>query len=288
MGSSFAHTVTSGPMLLAIGAAALAGLVSFLSPCILPLVPGYLSYMTGLAGADLDATLGDRPRTTQPATGAPSAAPSGTSQPGASGTSADGPGVGRDRRGRMLAGTLLFVLGFTATYVSVAVLLSQFGHAVAAHQRAYELVVGILIVLLGLAFLGAVPGTQRQWRISRLPQAGLVGAPIFGAVFALSWAPCVGPTLTAVLALSTTTGQTSRAVLLATAYCLGLGLPFVAFGLGFRRLIGVVAVVRRHSRWVTAIGGALLILVGLALITGGWGEFVIWLQSRFGPGEVGL
>jgi cytochrome c-type biogenesis protein len=259
MGAAFAEAARGGPILLAIGAAALAGLVSFLSPCVLPLVPGYLSYVTGLAGADLDATLGDRP------------------------------GVGgRDRRGRMLAGTVLFVAGFAAVFISLAVVVASAGRFLAAHQRAFEVTVGAVIIALGLAFLGVLPGTGRQWRISRLPAAGLVGAPVFGAVFALSWAPCVGPTLGAVLGLAATSGQTARAVLLAAAYCVGLGLPFVAFGVGFRRLLGVFTAVRRHARWVTAVGGVLLIGVGLALVTGGWAHFIIWLQSTVGPGQVGL
>jgi cytochrome c-type biogenesis protein len=122
---------------------------------------------------------------------------------------------------------------------------------------------------------------QREFRIHRLPNAGLVGAPVFGALFGLSWMPCTGPTLGAVLALATTSGQTDRAVVLALAYSLGLGLPFVLFGLFFRRLLGVFRAVRRHSRWVTRIGGALLIVVGLALVTGAWEDFLIWLLTTF-------
>ena len=139
----------------------------------------------------------------------------------------------------------------------------------------------MLVIVLGLAFLGLVPGMQRELRIHKLPAAGLVGAPVFGALFALSWMPCTGPTLGAVLGLATTSGQTDRAVVLALAYSLGLGLPFVLFGLFFRKLIGVFRAVRRNSRWVTRIGGALLILVGLALVTGGWNSFLIWLLTTF-------
>ncbi|GAA2510711.1 cytochrome c biogenesis CcdA family protein [Pilimelia columellifera] len=258
MGETFAEAARGGPILLAVGAAAIAGLVSFLSPCVLPLVPGYLSYVTGLAGADLDATLGDRP------------------------------GHGSVRRGRMLAGTLLFVAGFAVVFIALAVLVATLGQFLWEHQRQLEIGVGAVIIVFGLAFLGVLPGLQRQWRVTRLPQAGLVGAPLFGAVFALSWAPCVGPTLGAVLGLAATSGQTPRAVLLAAAYCLGLGLPFIVVGIGFRRLLGVFGAVRRHSRWVTAVGGALLIVVGLALVTGGWGEFVMWLRGAVGVGEVGL
>jgi cytochrome c-type biogenesis protein len=142
-----------------------------------------------------------------------------------------------------------------------------------------------MIILLGLAFIGLLPGAGREFR-PRLPAAGLLGAPAFGAVFALSWTPCTGPTLGAVLLLAGSGGQTSRAVTLAVAYCLGVGLPFIAFGLAFRRLLGVFQFIRRHSRWVTGIGGVLLIVIGLALVTNGWNAFVLWLYSVFGYGEV--
>lgn len=257
MGETFAELVRGGPLLLAIGAAALAGLVSFLSPCVLPLVPGYLSYVTGLAGSGLDAAR-VRAGTTRPPTG------------------------------RVLAGTLLFIGGFTVVFTLTAIVVSNVGRLLFTHRRLLEIAVGLLVVLLGLAFLGLVPGLQREFRIQRLPEAGLLGAPVFGAVFALSWVPCVGPTLGAVLGMATVSGQTDRAVVLAAAYCLGLGLPFVAFGLGFERLLGVFTAVRRNSRWVTRLGGALLIVIGLALVTGGWQSFLGWLQATVGAGEVSL
>jgi cytochrome c-type biogenesis protein len=251
MGETFAEAVRSGPLLLALGAAALAGLVSFLSPCVLPLVPGYLSYVTGMAGNQLET----RRR-------------------------------GARISGRVLAGTLLFVAGFTVVFTATAILFAGIGRAFFTYQRALEIGAGVLIILLGLAFAGLIPGMQREFRIRRLPAAGLVGAPVFGAVFALSWVPCVGPTLGAVLMMATAAGQTNRAVLLAVAYCLGLGLPFVVFGLGFNRLLGFFKLVRRHSRWVTRIGGVLLVLVGAALVTGGWQTFVNWLRATVGVGEV--
>ena len=270
MGEAFRDAANGGPLLLAIGAAALAGLVSFLSPCVLPLVPGYLSYITGLAGSELE-------RTSRPAPGAP-----------ATGGAAVATRTRQVVAGRVLAGTLLFIAGFTAVFVLTAILFARIGLAFRVHQRGLEIVVGVLILVLGLAFLGLVPGMQREFRIHRLPDAGLLGAPVFGAVFALSWAPCTGPTLGAVLGMATMAGRTDRAVVLAVAYCFGLGLPFVAFGLGFHRLLGVFRAVRRNSRWVTRLGGALLILVGLALITGGWQDFVIWLRSAVGAGEVSI
>ncbi|NBE82645.1 cytochrome c biogenesis CcdA family protein [Micromonospora rubida] len=287
MGGTFHDVAQSGPLLLAIGAAALAGLVSFLSPCILPLVPGYLSYVTGLAGADLEGR------------DAPATPPAGTPGPGQDG-GGNGGGVAvreltRERgrtaaavKGRVLAGTLLFIAGFTAVFTATAILFASVGRVFIQYERALEIGAGVLVIVLGLAFVGVLPGLQREFRIQRLPAAGLLGAPVFGAVFALSWMPCTGPTLAAVLGMATPGGQTDRAVVLAVAYCLGLGIPFVVFGLGFHRLLGVFRAVRRNSRWVTRVGGVLLVLIGLALVTGGWTNFVIWLQTTFGVGEVSI
>ncbi|MEV4753507.1 cytochrome c biogenesis protein CcdA [Micromonospora sp. NPDC049559] len=293
MGETFREIANGGPLLLAIGAAALAGLVSFLSPCVLPLVPGYLSYITGLAGSELEG------RTTRTPPAGRSAAPTAGTGAGAAGSGAGAAGptatlaVARTRsigvvKGRVLAGSALFIGGFTVVFVLTAVLAAQIGGVFFTHRRALEIGAGVLVIVLGLAFLGLVPGMQREFRIHRLPNAGLLAAPVFGAVFALSWIPCVGPTLGAVITMSAVSGKADRAVVLAVAYCLGLGLPFVAFGLGFQRLLGVFRVVRRNSRWVTRLGGALLIVVGLALLTGGWQDFVIWLRGTVGVGEVGI
>lgn len=255
MGESFAEIARGGPLVVAVGVAALAGLVSFLSPCILPLVPGYLSYVTGLAGADLNDAL-HRPT--------------------------------RATRGRMLAGTTGFIAGFTLVFTLTSVVVAGIGRALLVHAQVVEAVVGGLIIVLGLAFLGLIPGLQRELRLHRLPSAGLASAPVLGAVFAISWVPCLGPTLVAVLGLATVQGATGRAVTLAVAYCLGLGLPFLAFGLGFRHLIGMHRAIRQHSVWVTRVGGVLLLLVGLALLTGAWGGFLNWLRAAVGPGTVGI
>jgi len=285
MGETFREIAQSGPLLLAVGAAALAGLVSFLSPCVLPLMPGYLSYVTGLAGADLEGRgAGDDSHHSPPvARGAPA---------DAAGTVAVRERTARGAtaavKGRVLAGTMLFIAGFTVVFTATAVLVSTVGQVFFAYERTLEIVIGGLVVLLGLGYLGVVPGLQRELRIQRLPAAGLLGAPVLGAVFALSWLPCTGPTLGAVMGMALVDGQTNRAVVLAVAYCLGLGIPFVVFGLGFQRLLGVFRAVRRNSRWVTRIGGGLLILIGLALVTGGWTSFVTLLQTTFGTGEVSI
>jgi cytochrome c-type biogenesis protein len=269
MGDTFADLARTGPLVIAIATAALAGLVSFLSPCVLPLVPGYLSYVTGLAGSDLER----------------SAVANGSAAGG-------GVAVAVKARprifGRVLAGTVLFVVGFAVTFTAMAILFATIGRALFTHQRTLEIVVGVVIIVLGLAFLGLVPGLQREVRIKRLPEAGLLGAPVFGAVFALSWIPCTGPTLGAVLGLASASGQTDRAVVLALSYCLGLGIPFIVFGLFFERLLGLFKAIRRNSRWVTRTGGVLLIGVGLALVTGAWNQFLIWLQTSVGVGSVGI
>ncbi|NES26176.1 cytochrome c biogenesis protein CcdA [Micromonospora terminaliae] len=282
MGETFRQLAESGPLLLAVGAAALAGLVSFLSPCVLPLMPGYLSYVTGLAGADLEG----RTARKDPVEDRPQVNPSG-----GAGVALAAPPATRSAvavKGRVLAGTMLFIAGFTAVFVATAILFSSVGRLFFQYERTLEIVIGALVVVLGLGYLGVIPGLQREFRIRRLPAAGLLGAPVLGAVFALSWLPCTGPTLGAVLGMATVDGRTDRAVLLAVAYCLGLGVPFVVFGLGFHRLLGVFRAVRRNSRWVTRIGGALLILIGVALVTGGWQDFVIWLQTHVGVGEVSI
>ncbi|MGN9774785.1 cytochrome c biogenesis CcdA family protein [Micromonospora sp. H33] len=287
MGETFRELAQSGPLLLAIGAAALAGLVSFLSPCVLPLMPGYLSYVTGLAGADLEG---------QGARKGPLLTPE-VEKGSLPNTSPAGGVAVRERtertataavKGRVLAGTLLFIAGFTAVFTATAILFATVGKVFFQYERTLEIVVGALIVVLGLSYVGLLPGLQREFRIRKLPSAGLLGAPVLGAVFALSWVPCTGPTLGAVLGMAAVEGQTDRAVVLAVAYCLGLGVPFVVFGLGFQRLLGVFRAVRRNSRWVTRVGGVLLVLIGLALVTGGWTNFVSWLQATVGAGEVSI
>ncbi|MEV5820518.1 cytochrome c biogenesis CcdA family protein [Micromonospora haikouensis] len=290
MGETFHDIASGGPLLLAIGAAALAGLVSFLSPCILPLVPGYLSYVTGLAGSDLERARKGPLLTPSVEQGPPVNTPGGgvAVRERAAERTREGSRTGAAVKGRVLAGTLLFIAGFTAVFTATAILFASVGRVLIQYERQLEIGAGALIVVLGLAFVGVLPGLQREFRIQRLPAAGLLGAPVFGAVFALSWMPCTGPTLAAVLGMATPGGQLDRAVVLAVAYCLGLGVPFVVFGLAFHRLLGVFRAVRRNSRWVTRVGGVLLILIGLALVTGGWTNFVIWLQTTVGVGEVSI
>ncbi|MFG1926718.1 cytochrome c biogenesis CcdA family protein [Cryptosporangium sp. NPDC048952] len=280
---SIPDLVADGPLVVAAGVSVVAGLVSFLSPCVLPLVPGYVSYVTGIAGADLDAALGTDP------SGRPVAAPEASAAAGGV-TTAARPVAGRLTlgrvRGRMLAGSLLFVAGFSAVFTLLAFATGGLGGFLFEHQTTLQRVIGALVVVFGLGYLGVLPGLQREARVRWLPASGLAGAPLLGAVFGLGWVPCIGPTLGAVLGLAAVQGGAGRGVFLALAYCVGLGVPFVLFALGFRRLLGAFAAVRRHSVWVVRIGGVLLIAVGVALLFGFWDDMVIWIRGVFGVGEV--
>ena len=244
LGSWFRDTALDGSLLLAVPVALAAGLVSFFSPCVVPLLPGYLSYTTGLSGADL-----------------------------ASG-----------RRGRMLAGSLLFVLGFSFVFVSFGALFGAVGDWLWEYQRQITLVLGAFTILVGIAFLGAVPWFQRDWRVHRVPAVGLAAAPMLGVLFGLGWTPCIGPTLSAITTLAVNEGSAERGALLSFVYCLGLGLPFVVAALAYRRMLGAIGWVRRHQQWVTRLGGLMLVAVGVLLVTGWWDVLVGDLRNWFFPG----
>lgn len=264
--AAFQQAVLSGPMLAALPVALVAGLVSFASPCVLPLVPGYLGYVGGMAGTDA-AGIG-------------------------AGTGA-GPGSGAQRRGtvaapargrtagqsRLLLGVALFVAGFTAVFVTLSVAFAWLGLALLPWQDVITRLLGVVVILLGLGFLGVVPFLQRERRLHVSPRAGLWGAPLLGAAFGLGWAPCIGPTLGAVLSLSWGGADPLRGAILAIAYCVGLGLPFLLIALAFERSTRALAFLRRHRVAIMRVGGALLVAVGLALVTGLWGTWVAQLQG---------
>ncbi|MDD2818141.1 MAG: cytochrome c biogenesis protein CcdA [Candidatus Nanopelagicales bacterium] len=232
--------ISNGALIPALLLAALAGLVSFASPCVLPLAPGYISYVTGLTGFEL--------------------------------------GEPTRKRRRVLLGSSLFVLGFSAVFVSYGLAFGGLGSFLLQYQILIERILGGLVIVMGLAFLGLMPTSQRAWRVHRTPTLGLAGAPLLGVVFGLGWTPCMGPTLAVVQSLAFIEGSATRGAALSLAYSLGLGLPFIALALGFSRLAGTLSWMRRHSMWITRTGGILLIVVGILLITGLWTELTIWLR----------
>jgi cytochrome c-type biogenesis protein len=244
MGEWFAESMT-GSMLVALPIAVLAGAISFFSPCVVPLLPGYLSYVTGLSAAEL----------------------------------------GSERRGRMLAGTALFVAGFSAVFILTGVVFGAAGDALLEHQTAITRVLGALTVVLGLVFLGGFGFLQKDLRVHRVPAVGIAAAPLLGVLFGFGWTPCIGPTLGTVMTLAATEGSTGRGATLAMVFSLGLGIPFIVAALAFRRMLGAVAWVRAHQVLVIRIGGVLMIAVGLLLLTGVWDSMTADLRqwvSNFG------
>ncbi len=246
VGGWFEGTVLSGSMLVALPVALVAGLVSFFSPCVVPLLPGYLSYATGLSGVDLEDA----------------------------------------KRGRMVLGSFLFVLGFSFVFVALGTLSGALGDWLFRYTREISVVLGLFTILVGVAFVGIVPWLQRDVRIHKVPAVGLAAAPLLGVLFGLGWTPCIGPTLSAVQALALHEGTATRGALLSVAYCLGLGIPFLLAGLAFRRMLGAVKWIRLHQVWVTRFGGMMLIVVGLLLVTGLWDQWVADIRSTIVGFEV--
>ncbi|MFW6773725.1 cytochrome c biogenesis CcdA family protein [Nocardioides sp. CPCC 205120] len=266
MGDAFAEAAGSGSLLLAVPVALLAGLVSFFSPCVLPLVPGYLSYATGMSAAEVATATG--------APGAPAAGTGGSDGAGGVGT------ANRVRRGRLLAGALLFVAGFAVVFVLLGVASASIATWFFEWQRTLTIVLGALTIVLGLAFAGwlRLPWLQRDYRVHAVPSVGLAAAPLLGFLFGLGWTPCVGPTLAAITALAANEGTAGRGALLSGVYALGLGIPFVLLALGFGWSMRAVGWLRRRQELVMRIGGLLLVVVGVLLVTGWWDVIVQDLQ----------
>lgn len=230
--------VLDGGLWLAIPIAIAAGLLSFLSPCVLPLVPGYLGYVSGVA-------------------------------------------EGRERkRARMVLGAVLFVLGFTAVFLAINFLGATAARFFLEYQDLLQRIGGAIIIVLGLVFIGQVSFLQRTIKPSWQPPMGLAGAPLLGIVFALGWTPCLGPTIATILPMAAF--DPARAVLLACFYCLGLGIPFVLVALGLGWVSSSIAWVKRHIRVVNIVGGVLLIVVGILLVTGLWNLWLSDLQAVIG------
>lgn len=267
VGDSFQQTAASGPLLLALGACLLAGLVSFASPCVVPLVPGYLSYLAGLVGAEAP------PATVAQAQGAQS-------------VSVAVEAAKRDARaGRMrVAGAAgLFVAGFTVVFVLATATVFGVIQTLNVNRELLQRVGGVVTILMGLVFIGLVPALQRDTRMEPRRLTSIAGAPLLGGVFALGWTPCLGPTLSGVMAVAAGTDGTTavRGVALIVAYCLGLGLPFVILAFGSASALRGVGWLRRNSRTIQVVGGMLLVAVGIALVTGIWDQFVSWVRDAF-------
>ena len=245
--------VASGPLVLAILVSTVAGVVSFASPCVVPLVPGYLSYLAAVVGVE-DAV-----------------EPSGAVT------------VARKARIRVAGAALLFVAGFTVVFVLGTVAVLGMAGTLITNQLLLQRIGGVITILMGLVFVGFVPLLQRDTRFAPQQLSTLGGAPLLGAVFALGWTPCLGPTLTGVIAVASATegANIARGVLLVIAYCLGLGIPFVLLAFGSARAVQGLGWLRRHTRHIQVFGGVLLILVGTALVTGVWNDFVSWVRDAF-------
>jgi cytochrome c-type biogenesis protein len=231
-------TVMSGSLAFAVPIAFAAGVIAFLSPCVLPLAPGYVSYITGLTGAELT----------------------------------------EGKKGRVLLGSVLFVLGFSVVFVSYGALFGGIGSWLLEYADWINRVLGVVVIVMGLAFMGAIPGLQREYRFHRVPQWGVAGAPLLGLAFGIGWSPCIGPTLTAVQSLAFSEASAARGAFLSLVYSLGLGLPFILLGLLFTRATRAITFLRRHNLAIMRIGGAMLVLVGILLVTGWWADFTIWLR----------
>ncbi|MEE1651872.1 cytochrome c biogenesis protein CcdA [Brachybacterium sp. J144] len=244
LGAAFQATALNGSLLLALAVSAAAGLVAFLSPCVLPVVPGYLGYVSGLAGQ----REGGRPDTR-----------------------------------RMLLGSLLFVAGFAVVFMVLGGFAGALGYLLQAHAVWINRIAGAIVILMGLVFLGVFPGLGANRPVtSKRPDAGLLGAPLMGLIFGLSWTPCIGPTYAAIAALSLDgggDGAVMRGAVLSLAYSLGLGIPFVLFALLFDRALGLSRRLSRHRRAIGLLSGALLIAIGVLLMTGVW---TAWMGSLQG------
>jgi cytochrome c-type biogenesis protein len=255
VGDGLASTVFSGSLVLAVPVAMLAGLVSFASPCVLPLVPGYIGYVSGMAAASMGTTSG----------------PVGTrAKPG---------------RGRVVVGVALFVLGFTVVFVAFGAAFGSLGTYLVRWEDVITRVLGAVVILLGLGFLGAIPFLQREARFHLTPRAGLWGAPLLGVVFGLGWTPCIGPTLGAVQVLAIDEASAGRGALLGVAYCVGLGVPFLLVALGLQSSERMLDFLRRHRLAMLRIGGGMLVLVGLLLVTGLWARITGAMQLWIGGFE---
>lgn len=299
MSGGIQHLVQAGPLILAAPIAAAAGALTFLSPCVLPLVPGYLSYVTGMSGTDAQraeaaatARVAVAPDGTTVAGdgaggGAGAAPDSASGTPAATGhsaTSAGGVTAGHPARGRTLLGTTLFVIGFSLVFATEGLAFGGLGLVLQRHEAGVTQVLGGVTIVLGLLFAGVFdrfPVAGRIVRPSIRPRAGLIGAPLLGVLFAVSWTPCIGPTLSVVMSLALYSGTAVRGAVLAFIYGLGLGIPFIIVALAFQRGMTAFQFARRHAVLIARVGGGLLVLVGILEVSGAWTAAIDWLKTHW-------
>jgi len=278
---SIGALVADGSLLVAIPIAILAGAISFLSPCVLPLVPGYLGFIGGAvsprpAAVTVGASTGSATGT-DTATGSGTATGTGTAAAGAPAPDAvEGPG-----RGRLVLGVVLFIAGFTVVFVSIAMLGGTLGRFLVEYSEVITRILGVVIIAMGLVFIGWLGVAQRIARPQVRGNLGLIGAPLLGVALGIGWAPCIGPTLAVILTMAFDSGSAARAALLGVAYSLGLGIPFLLLTLGFGWATRSVSFVRRHIRVVNLVGGGLLVVLGLLMVTGAWTAIMAQLQGVF-------
>jgi cytochrome c-type biogenesis protein len=278
--TGFTEIAAAGPVLAALGVCVLAGLVSFASPCVVPLVPGYLSYLAAVVGVSPEATADVTRRNSR--SGAEVREESAKTSISTNAAAARGPAV-RAARLRVAGAAALFVAGFTAVFVLGTVAVLGMTTTLITNQLLLQRIGGVVTIVMGLVFVGFIPALQRQARFTPRQLSTIGGAPLLGAVFALGWTPCLGPTLTGVIAVASATdgANVARGVALVIAYCLGLGIPFVLLALGSARAVQGLGWLRRHTRAIQIFGGVLLILVGAALVTGVWNDFLSWVRDAF-------
>jgi cytochrome c-type biogenesis protein len=270
----------SGPLVLAMLVSVVAGFVSFASPCVVPLVPGYLSYLAAVVGVSPEDTANVTHRDRRFAEKVREEA--GKTSTSTNAATARG-SAARRSRWRVAGAAMLFVAGFTAVFVLGTVAVLGMTTTLIANQVLLQRIGGVITIVMGLVFVGFIPALQREARFRPRLVSTLGGAPLLGAVFGLGWTPCLGPTLTGVIAVASATDGTTvaRGVALVIAYCLGLGIPFVLLAFGSARAVQGLGWLRRHTRGIQIFGGVLLILVGAALVTGLWSDFVSWVRDAF-------